>query len=87
MVSIAVLTLSTSGSGPGPFIIWDARIKEDVPRPILAAPPQANVFLKKSLLSILPSFSRVDHPLLDFTLTDPDVRRYRIRLFRAGNPD
>jgi hypothetical protein len=57
MVSIAVLTLSTSGSGPGPFIIWDARIKEDVPRPILAAPPQANVFLKKSLLFIFPSFN------------------------------
>jgi hypothetical protein len=30
--------------------------------------------------------SRVDQPLLAFTLTEPDVRRYRIRLFRAGNP-
>jgi hypothetical protein len=57
MVSIAILTLSTSGSGPGPFIVWDARIKEDVPKPILAALPQANVFLKKSLLSIFPSFN------------------------------
>ncbi|MBN2289794.1 MAG: hypothetical protein JXQ83_10715, partial [Candidatus Glassbacteria bacterium] len=27
--------------------------------------------------------SRVDHPLLDFTLTEPDVGRYPIRLFRA----
>ena len=31
--------------------------------------------------------SRVVHLLLDFTLTDPDVRRYRIRLFQAGNLD
>ena len=31
--------------------------------------------------------SRVDQPLLAFTLTDPDVRISRIRLFQAGNPD
>jgi len=31
--------------------------------------------------------SRVVHSLLNFTLTDPDVRSYRIRLFQAGNPD
>ena len=32
-------------------------------------------------------FSRVDRPLLAFTLTEPDVRISRIRLFRAGHPD
>ncbi|WP_293652857.1 PglZ domain-containing protein [Thiolapillus sp.] len=31
--------------------------------------------------------SRVDRPLLAFTLTEPDVRISRIRLFRAGHPD
>ena len=31
--------------------------------------------------------SRVALPLLDFALTEPDVRRYRIRLFQASNPD
>ncbi|WP_419639686.1 hypothetical protein, partial [Thiolapillus sp.] len=41
----------------------------------------------KAMQILLESSSRVDRPLLAFTLTEPDVRISRIRLFRAGHPD
>ncbi|WP_294031929.1 hypothetical protein [Thiolapillus sp.] len=42
---------------------------------------------KSSELDCFHWISRVDRPLLAFTLTEPDVRISRIRLFRAGHPD
>ncbi|WP_293648151.1 hypothetical protein [Thiolapillus sp.] len=47
--------------------------------------PEENAVV--SGVNTTPSPSRVDRPLLAFTLTEPDVRISRIRLFRAGHPD